>query len=81
MAHDEYIPLRRTGSLRTGREADRGKLYHAVPHNGWRALCGKEPGLRADWATYPGDAVTCRRCLNLMAAKAADANKVSPPRD
>ena len=57
----EFDILRLTGARRNGAERDGGRLYHAV--EGYRALCGKEPGRLSDWSTYPGERVTCKRCV------------------
>ena len=62
-----YSILRKTGRRASGGEADKGPVYHAVPGNAFRALCGTEPGDRSDWSTYPGEAVTCPRCRKKLA--------------
>src|SRR5690348_7907481 len=61
--------LRMAGRCFNGAERDKGALWHAVPGDGgWsKALCGARPGDRGNgWATYPGDQVTCPRCLNRL---------------
>ena len=56
--------LRMTGRCANGAERDGGTRYHAVFD--WRALCGAKPGRLSDWSSYPGEAVTCPRCLNRL---------------
>jgi hypothetical protein len=66
---------RLTGSRSNGAESDGGRLYHALPKHTYTALCGRKPGPRSDWSSYPGQAVTCKRCVSrleelaIMAAK------------
>jgi hypothetical protein len=66
-----YAALRKTGSRRSGNESDKGSQFHAVPYNSNRAFCGTEPGDRSDWSVYPGNDVTCPRCLAKLAKAAA----------
>lgn len=61
-----YIKTK-TGRRANGFESDRGSLNHAVPENSYHALCGAEPGRRADWSSYSGDRVTCPKCINKLA--------------
>jgi hypothetical protein len=57
--------LRLAGRCANGAERDSGSKYHAVRGN--VALCGAKPGPRsAGWSTYPGEAVTCPRCLTKL---------------
>ena len=63
-----FKPYRMSGRCRSGHD-NTGAVYHAVEiRNGWdRALCGATPGDRGNgWAEYPGDAVTCPRCLKKL---------------
>lgn len=66
-----YVPLRKTGRRANGGERDKGAVFHAVPSTGYRAVCGTEPGDRSDWSNYPGQAVTCPRCLAKLQRAAA----------
>jgi hypothetical protein len=64
---EQFIPLKKAGGLRNGYERGRGSVYHAVPathYDTTKALCGASP--RIMWASRPGDAVTCPRCLKRM---------------
>jgi hypothetical protein len=67
MRQADVVPLRKTGRCASGAELDGGTLYHAVPmgSNPWsRALCGTAPGKRGNgWSQYPGEKVTCVKCL------------------
>ncbi len=63
------------GRCANGGERDKGRIWHAVPRDGWTALCGAEPGRRsAGWA--PWDAtdrtheITCPRCQRALAKEA-----------
>jgi hypothetical protein len=56
--------LRMTGRCANGAEREGGTRYHAVFN--WRALSGAKPGRLSDWSGYPGEAVTCPRCLNRL---------------
>lgn len=54
--------LRLTGRGREG-EKDAGVLFHAVPQNSNRALCGAKPGKHSEWWPFHEDSpVTCREC-------------------
>ena len=70
-----YEIHRLAGRCANGFEADGGSLFHARPlaDHGWgqeKALCGASPGRRsAGWSLYPGDAVTCKRCLKKLEAR------------
>lgn len=56
--------LKLTGRLANGAEGGKGSRYHSVPGGGQKARCGAAPGRRsAGWSSYPGDAVTCPKCL------------------
>lgn len=56
-----------TGRCANGAERDSGRLYHAVPDDGYIALCGAKPGRRsAGWSSHLGTEVTCRRCLRKL---------------
>lgn len=60
--------LRMTGRCANGAERDKGSRWHAVPagHPWIKAVCGAQPGQRGNgWSDYPGDAVTCPRCLKV----------------
>jgi hypothetical protein len=66
----DYLPLKMSGRCASGAERDKGQRFHAVAlGHGWtRAVCGAAPGDRGNgWATYPGNAVTCPRCLAKLA--------------
>lgn len=57
------------GRCANGAERDGGTLFHAVPAESWKALCGSQPGRRsAGWGTPWKDEqpVTCPRCLKRM---------------
>lgn len=53
-----------TGRCANGNERDRGAIIHAV--EGWKALCGREPGRRSagwsEWERHELSAVNCPRC-------------------
>ena len=62
----QYRVRRLAGRCRHGAERG-GVVYHAVPTEEFKALCGAEPGrLSAGWSEYGGDAVTCERCLKKL---------------
>ncbi len=63
-----YDIYRLTGRRSSGGSLDGGKLYHAVPHGSYTAICGKKPSKSSDWSAYPGTIVTCPRCLVRLAA-------------
>jgi len=62
---------RLAGRCSNGFERDGGARFHAVPADdrgvAYVALCGAKPGRRsAGWSSYPGEAVTCPRCLRKL---------------
>ncbi len=65
---------RLTGSRKNGSELDGGRLYHAVPKHTYTALCGRKPGKTSDWSSYPGQEVTCKRCVSRLEELAIMAN-------
>lgn len=73
MRQADIIPLRKTGRCASGAERDGGTIYHGVMKGGhpWaKALCGAVPGRRGNgWGTYPGDKVTCPKCLKKIQAE------------
>ena len=42
----------KTGRMANGAESDHGKVTHARINGAWRALCGTEPGMTADWSSH-----------------------------
>jgi hypothetical protein len=62
---DQIVPRRLSGRCADGAERDGGVKYHGLRRaDQGRALCGAKPGRRsAGWSPYPGEAVTCPRCL------------------
>lgn len=64
---------RLTGRRSNGAEKDGGRLWHAVV--GWRALCGREPGRLSDWSEYPGERVTCPKCISAIEKRAINQAK------
>lgn len=64
-----------SGQCRTGSDG-KGALAHAVPVDGYTALCGRTYGRRsAGWSDYLDQQVTCPRCLRKM-ARAGDVDVV-----
>lgn len=67
---------RMAGRCAIGAERDGGVRYHAVDEEIWQrwgaALCGATPGrLGNGWSVYPGDDVTCPRCIKKLAKNSA----------
>ena len=59
--------LQMMGSCRDGFERNSGRLWHAVPDDCWKAVCGAEPGRRsAGWSNRIGSEVTCTRCARRL---------------
>ena len=61
-----------SGRCANGSERDCGMLYHAVPDESNKALCGAKPGRRSagwrgDWPQDEHGPVNCPRCLRRMA--------------
>lgn len=56
--------LCKAGPLRNGAERGKGTIWHAVPSENAKALCGAAPAIM--WSTYEGDAVTCPRCRRAL---------------
>jgi hypothetical protein len=66
---NDTLIQRMTGRCADGAERDSGVRWHAVPREGWKALCGANPGrTSAGWSEYLGEQVTCPRCLVKLAA-------------
>lgn len=64
--------LRLMGRCCDGAERDSGTLFHAVPTDNHKALCGRKPGRRsAGWIGKRGAVVTCPRCIRVQ-EKAAE---------
>ena len=69
MRQAPYEILRRARFDPKAEEYDRESIWHAVPHGSWSALCGVQPGGRAErqgWSIPEGDYVTCRHCLAIL---------------
>lgn len=63
-----YQALTKTGRRANGAQRDHGTKVHAVRFGEYAAVCGTEPGRRADWSTpYKTRDVTCPRCLARLA--------------
>ena len=66
-----YLARHLAGRCASGAEGGRGRLFHAVPRYSGTALCGATYGRRsAGWSQWPGDAVTCPRCLRKLSKEA-----------
>lgn len=65
-----YRTLEKAGRRSSGANGDHGRMAHAVPVGRWRALCGAAPSGRGDWSAWESSAVTCPKCLVLLAAPA-----------
>lgn len=62
------LAIQLAGRCRNGAERDHGRLYHALPEDGYVALCGAKPGRRSvGWSSHTGTEVTCPRCLKRLA--------------
>jgi hypothetical protein len=79
-----YDIRRMTGRCANGAERDGGALYHAVPIDAFgayhsNAVCGAKPGKRSvGWSGYPGQTVTCKRCIRRLANQRFHSDRATP---
>ena len=81
-----YDIRRMTGRCANGAERDGGALYHAVPIDEFgayhsNAVCGAKPGRHSvGWSSYPGENVTCKRCIRRLANPRSTGTATPAPR-
>jgi hypothetical protein len=71
MNADSFLPLVKAGRGSTAMHGDHGRIAHAViggPGGTAKALCGTRPGMAASWSAVIAPAVTCIKCIRMMAA-------------
>lgn len=65
--------LRMSGRLANGSERDAGQLWHAVPIDSNKAVCGAKPGRRSvGWGAEVGKEYTCKGCIKRLGVQAKE---------